>query len=463
MNIVRSGSGYRFDLNGWIYLHIEGDASERGHQHGFLVAEELATIKRTLEFLSEHDTGKNWAFFRNAAERLHAPKISEEIMLEIKGIADGAQEAGKDITWQDVLTWNAWEELTDYWWPSVAHNYAYGAPLPAQNDMCSAFIAHGDATEGGEIVMAHNSFNNFEAGQFSNVILDIAPREGHRMFMQSSPGFIDSFADFFITGAQIMGTETTIGGFGLYDENGVPEYFRIRQAMQYGSSLTDYVKILLDGNNGGYANSWLFGDMSTGTIMRFEIGLKHYGVETNPECGYFIGFNAPLNPQIRNLECSNTGYCDIRRHQGARQVRLAQLMKEHFGTINCEVGMKILADHHDVYLEQLGFPPEEFQNHPSSRTVDGHYEKDERAYMSDPSRPKPFRPRGAVDGKVTSTDLAARFRLLARWGNSAGLPFLKNEHIDKHPQWEYLRPWLVDRPEQPWTPFVAGQASEQAE
>jgi len=62
-----------------------------------------------------------------------------------------------------------------------------------------------------------------------------------------------------------------------------------------------------------------------------------------------IGFNAPLDPRIRNLECANTGYADIRRHQGVRQVRLTQFMKTYYGKIDVEIGNKILADHYDVY------------------------------------------------------------------------------------------------------------------
>ena len=57
-------------------------------------------------------------------------------------------------------------------------------------------------------------------------------------------------------------------------------------------------------------------------------------------------------PRIRNLECENTGYADIRRHQGARQVRLTQLTEEHKGGIDVEIGQEILADHYDVYLRR---------------------------------------------------------------------------------------------------------------
>ena len=57
----------------------------------------------------------------------------------------------------------------------------------------------------------------------------------------------------------------------------------------------------------------------------------------------------PSDDRIRNIECKNTGF-DIRRHQGARRVRLTQLMEEHKGKIDNEIGQRIPADHYDVYL-----------------------------------------------------------------------------------------------------------------
>ena len=460
MEDKKSGNGYRFDENGWIYLHIEGDAFERGFQHGVLVAPELKQIQKSLKYLTYSNTGKPWEFFVDAAVSLFLKFLNndenEEFLNEMQGIAAGAKQGGTKITWQEVLAWNAYEELTDYWWPTAVEKYRY-APSVCCKDHCSAFIAHKEVTEDGKIVMAHNSWGNFEIVQFQNLILDIQPSKGYRIFMQSAPGFIDSLADFFVTGAGIMGTETTIGGFSLYDEDEVPEFIRVRRAMQYAESLEAFVNIMKKRNNGGYANSWLLGDTQTRDIMRFELGLKFYNVELNPEKGYFVGFNAPLDPRIRNLECSNTGFADIRRHQGARRIRLPQLIdgiaKEN--KINCETAKKILADHGDVYLKQRGDP--NWENNPSSRTVCGHYELDDRAFMSDPSRPKPYQPRGAVDGKVCDSTMAQELSFWARWGTSCGMPFDAEKFLNDHPQWNHLRDYLFSRHHQDWTKFSAGQ------
>lgn len=445
-NFSEYNKGYRYDENGWIYIHIEGKPYERGFQHGRLAAKELADIKRSLEYLTYWNTGMKWQYFVDASERLFVPWIDQEIMDEIYGIADGAQNAGVDISWQEVLAWNGYEEITDYWWPNEKSG-KYAKQEKSSKDHCSAFIATGEATKDGRIVMAHNTWSEFETGQFSNLILDIAPSQGHRILMQSSPGYIDSFTDFFVTNAGLMGTETTIGGFSLYDPNEAPEFYRVRKAMQYSEDLTQFVEIMKKNNNGGYANTWLIGDTHTGEIMRYELGLQFYNV-TMTKNGSFIGYNAPLDPRIRNLECSNTGYADIRRHQGARQVRLAELMAEHHGRLDTETGKIILADHHDVYLKK---------DNPCSRTVDGHYELDAREFMSQPGRPVPFQPRGTVDGKVMDSIMARDLSFWARWGNSSGMPFDAAKFLKKHIQWDHLNGYLLDRQSQPWTLFKAAQ------
>ena len=44
------------------------------------------------------------------------------------------------------------------------------------------------------------------------------------------------------------------------------------------------------------------GDTATNEIMRFEGGLKFYKVDKTTD-GYFVGFNAPLDPRIQNFGC----------------------------------------------------------------------------------------------------------------------------------------------------------------
>jgi hypothetical protein len=78
---------------------------------------------------------------------------------------------------------------------------------------------------------------------------------------------------------------------------------------------------------------------------------------------------------------------------------------------------------------------------------------DAREYMSDPSRPKPYQPRGALDGNVCDTTMAKAMSFSLRWGSSCGTPFDKSKFCDEHREWAYLQPYLEDRPQQPWTTF----------
>ena len=46
-NIIQSGSyekGYRYNIQGWVYIHIEGEPYERGYQYGYLASAEIVDM-----------------------------------------------------------------------------------------------------------------------------------------------------------------------------------------------------------------------------------------------------------------------------------------------------------------------------------------------------------------------------------------------------------------------------------
>ena len=450
-NIIKVKNGLRYDLNGWVYISIYGKPFERGLAYGKLIAKDMKTIMNTIRYIIYNDYGVEWNFFIDCCAKYYSPKIKElfpEFYEEMSGFAKGAK-----MSVNEIIAWNNYFTLTESFWSNLPEEESIAVKGTiksassskeggGQQERCSAFIANGDWTADGKIVVAHNNFSNFIDGQFAKYVVDLKPINGNRILMLGFAGWIWSGTDFFVTSAGIIGTETTIGGFISY-ENNVPISCRIRNAMQYGKNLDDYEKMLLDGNSGDYANSWLFGDTKTNEIMRIELGLRFHNTERTKN-GYFIGFNAPYDPRIRNLECVNTGFDDIRRHQGARRVRLADLMDTWKGKLNVSVAQEIISDHYDVYLNK---------ELPCSRTCCSHYELDAREYMSDPSRPKPFQPRGALDGNVCDTTMAKNMSFLLRWGNSCGTPFYKDKFCQENREWAYLKDYLEDRPQQPWTTF----------
>ena len=325
-------------------------------------------------------------------------------------------------------------------------------------DRCSAFMAVGNTyTTGGEIICAHITFDNYIMGQFDNIILYIdtsssntTQKPSYNMLMQTFAGGIFSSTDFFVTSAKIIGTETTIGGFHAFELH-APSCVRCRKAMQYSGTLDEYITNLRKNNSGDYANTRYIGHTeskdSKGNIrpeiMRIELGLKYVNVEKKTD-DYFIGFNACYDPRIRNLECSNDGFFDIRRHSGARRVTLNKKIKEYTeGTkrISIAEAQLIISNHYDLYLEK---------DNPCSRSICAHYDLDKREYMSQEGRPKPYQPKGAVDAKICSSSLCNKMQFMARWGNACGTDFKKDEFCDLRREWEYQRAYLEDRLRKPW-------------
>ncbi|MCB5662693.1 hypothetical protein LIQ79_18725, partial [Erysipelatoclostridium ramosum] len=112
---------------------------------------------------------------------------------------------------------------------------------------------------------------------------------------------------------------------------------------QYANSIDEWVTIVNEGNNGGYANYWLLADANPNEIARYEQGLKHQELLRTKD-GSFYGCNACHNPRIRNLECVDNGYNDTRQQTGARRARFEQLLPQLHGTIDDDVAKRILAD-----------------------------------------------------------------------------------------------------------------------
>ncbi len=138
-------------------------------------------------------------------------------------------------------------------------------------DRCSAFAATGPATADGKIVFGHITMFSLYPSNFFNVWLDIKPAKGHRMLMCAYPGAMQSGMDYYVNDAGLLIAETTITQT-VFDPNGMSEASRIRQAIQYASSIDGAVAILQKENNGLYTNEWLLADINTNEIALFEQG-----------------------------------------------------------------------------------------------------------------------------------------------------------------------------------------------
>jgi hypothetical protein len=249
--------------------------------------------------------------------------------------------------------------------------------------------------------------------------------------------------DFGINDSGIMVTETTITGFSGFDPNGKPEFMRARKALQYSESIDDYERIMLDGNNGGYANDWLLADRKTGEVARFELGLKHHSLERTKD-GYFVGSNFPSDPELIKDE-TDFKVDDAASSPNARHVRWDQLMAENKGKIDVELAQKFEGDHYDAY---------EKRERADQRSLCGHVD------VTKEGIPEwewgPHFPGGTVQAKAADASMAEHLTFTARVGHGCGEKFEAQKFYAQHPNFGFLRPVLHDMDSGPWSTFKAG-------
>lgn len=291
-DVSRYGPAYRYPQAGWVVLHVEGEPYPRGYQQGRLLAKEIAAYIRMLATeRSVKAPADGWKSARQLASALFLRKIDREYLEEMKGIAEGATDAGasydeRDIDLVDIVALNTWMEIesldsaleatpTGLERKEFPRPGAPRAPAPKaiKKDHCSAFIATGPATADGKIVFGHITMSGLTAGPFVNYWIDVQPKAGRRFVMQAFPGAVWSSQDYYINDAGILLCETTINQTP-FDPAGTSLVSRARRAIQYGDSIDSVVKALSEKNNGMYSNEWLIGDLKTNEIAMFELGTQ---------------------------------------------------------------------------------------------------------------------------------------------------------------------------------------------
>jgi hypothetical protein len=437
----RLDGSLRLQRDGWIYVHLEGAPERVGYQHGWLLADEIADFLRVVKPFLHKSTGRDWNFYREASEKMLWAGIDPEYQLEIDGIVEGlsAREVKAD-RW-DLVALNANQELPYYYVPWLDKKEGKTPATHAPGN-CSAFIASGSHTRDGRIVMGHNAWTNYVVGTRWNIIFDIKPERGSRILMDGLPGVIASDDDFGVNAAGIMVTETTITKFEGWDPAGKPEFARARKSLQYSRSIDDFVRIMLDGNNGGYANDWLIGDNKTGEIALFELGLKNHSVQRTRD-GSFFGANFPVSDKLTREE---TRFDPTKRDSSpnARKARWAELMEQHKGKIDLEQGKSFDTDLFDVITQK---------NEASERTLCGMVEVSARGVPEWDWTA--YYPGGTVQAKVIDGALADQMAFFGQVGHS-GSDFLVEPFLKEHKEYEWMRGLLKDMKSRPWCRFEAG-------
>jgi outer membrane protein assembly factor BamB len=377
----RYEKGYRYNTNGWIYLHIEGDPYERGYQHGYLLADEIVDqIQRWTNIFPQK---WSWKMHRFNAYRFFWKLYPEEYKQEIKGIADGCADRGgkiydKPVSFKDILTLNEiYEMLTRFrnsnvyplhlknnWLFTIFYNVlksksdlkSSGSLSEIFKDKCSAFIATGDATVDGRIVASHNTrswvFDNdwwhLYVTQRWNVMLDIKPSTGYRILMSTAPGMIWSDEDFYQNDKGMILMETTLQSGGVWNRFGLPTVVRARKAIQYSESIDEILNFLIKRNNGLFANEWLIGDTKTGEIASLELAFFNHAIKRTKN-GIYWSVNAARDDKVRWELDSIFGLGILGRilspkyNPSKRDLKFEEFKDEYYGKIDVDIARRIMS------------------------------------------------------------------------------------------------------------------------
>jgi hypothetical protein len=481
----RAGAGFRCELGGWIYLHVEGPPYDRGRQHGYLLANEIRSALSSIAKLLWQDTGLPFDWYADNAKAMWLGRMSSDddgklsdgagraAIDELRGIVDGANENRRgdeaQISINDLLGWNGYPEMICQWLPAVMSGAIKPAvPIPGdprrleaiisnaqarhpdhfRPHHCSAFVATGAWTSDNKFVSAHTTWQRFANGDFYNVVIHLVPPidEGFPVLMQSVPGYIASSMDFGLNAAGLVVSSTSINSGG-FDPSGLPYFLRARRAGQRARTIEQWIELFRQGNNGGYANTWLLAESETQRIAAYELTIGHEDLQDPLTSGYYCSCNIPLSVPIRVLDTGGSGYDNVLQ-SGSRRVRFEQLMAEHKGQIDASTAQSIIADHRDLYIGT---------DLPSGRTICGHFDVDSGAFGAGHG---PFYPWGSLDGKVVTGSLASSIGMCGRWGRACGTPFDASSFFASRPQYDWMKSLTRDRKPQPWCLFRPQEAPE---
>jgi len=387
------GKGFRYNIQGWVYIHIEGEPYERGYQYGYLASDEIIDmICRWSNFAHGIDFIKKlvrinqpenyyklseswWKICRTKSIKSYFKVTPNEYIQEIKGIADGIKEKkgrifGREIEFEDIFAAQYVQEcmlsiknLKYRFHPfhgifsisklrnliSMLKNSIGKKDISkeaAHLGHCSAFIATGDATRDGGIVIGHSTYFNNYIAQRCNIILDVKPSRGYRFVMTSPPGSLWSQEDFYINEKGIVLTETEYAVKGPW-KKGIPKGVRSRKAIQDSDSIDDVIKILQDGNDGLIPNEWLIGDIKTGEIASLEQVLFNTPVQRTFN-GFYGSYVIPHDPKVQRELYGIVSFMPRllnllqNIYAGGRDKKFQELKKQYYGKIDAEIAKKIL-------------------------------------------------------------------------------------------------------------------------
>ncbi|MCL6002484.1 MAG: phospholipase B family protein [Candidatus Thermoplasmatota archaeon] len=411
--------------NSFVFKEVKGSPVEIGRAIGKNFSREIRRTIDSFNFIFNHDFSKSWQWLIEFSRENFRLSLDEDIREEIEGIVSGynsTQEVG--IGFDDILALNATFDAESFLSQGTARN----------SGSCTSFIATGDYTTDGDVILAHSTWWRYFTAVNFNLILKVVPDGGLQFVMQTAPGLLFSGTDFYYNERGIMASETTLDGIKTYNPKGTPIFQRLRLAIQHSSSIDAFATRIIEGNTGGYANDYLIGDGKNREIGLLEIATyNHVLVKKNN--GYFPSSNIVQFDEVRSE--SNIKYDGTINSDNSRLSRLNDLLSKK--GMNVDTYKDILADHFDYSIRR---------DNPGKNSICGHREIEPNLDSFD--KKKPYYPVGAIDGKIVTGDGALRGEAYLKWGKPCSATFDSARFLSLHPEYVWTKEFLEDIGSSDW-------------
>ncbi len=330
---------------GFKVLHIQGSPYEMGLQHGRLLREEIR--EGVLPYFADLVEYEPSLRARNA---LYKYVLSTALDLtvyrrlikglprryrdELHGIADGA-----GLPRETVLKGNQLSELGQVMARRIIRGRTSG--LGQAQGGCTGFVASARAT-GGPLLQAKNQdYEGIGLWDRHPIVIYCRPDDAHAYVKVTSAGLLKSPVamnehGLALGGHLLVSSEVSTAGRGFTTyENDI---------MRYASSVAEAVAMLEECPRVG-AFAFLVSDGKTGEAAAVECMGDRTSVRYMDD-GFLVQSNVCTSgPEVERLDLLLKH--GMGRNPIARQRRMEELMREHFGTLDPQRAAVILGDHYD--------------------------------------------------------------------------------------------------------------------
>ena len=320
-----------------------------GYQYGILTKHLMAASKEAFDEAVPPIKGgrvgewivKRYLFWKLEKMEKYVPG---EFIEELKGMADSITE--KEVDYREILLYHAMRDIGQVLTRPVRDRsskddrYSLLSYPAISNGGCSSFIALPQTTKNREPIYGRN-FDFLKGNSLQNLVTFFEPDKGNSFVSIGWPGMIGV-----VSGMNNEGL--TVGILTAYSKDvsfdGMPSCFLMRKVLQYADNIEEAEEIIIKSSRTG-PNIIFLADKKGALII--ECSATKYALR-KPQGGLLYSSNHFLSPiyekDRKRRKALESGESET------RYKRMEKLLKENYGQINIEYGIKLLRD--DIVLKE---------------------------------------------------------------------------------------------------------------